>query len=54
MFRRLTLIGTLLILFGMTLADSENLIVPFVVVMAGTVMVLIGRRDEDGEEDYTE
>ena len=54
MFRRLEQIGTLLILFGITLADSENLIVPFVVVMAGAVMVLIGRRDEDGEEDLTE
>ena len=54
MFRRLNLIGTLLILFGMTLADSENLIVPFVVMMIGAVMVLIGRRDGDGEEDLTE
>lgn len=54
MFRRLELIGTLLILFGTTLADSECLIVPFVAIVAGVVMVLIGRRADNGKEDLTE
>lgn len=53
MFRRLETIGTLLILFSL-IFDSECLLVPFVVMMAGAVMVLIGRRVDHGEEDITE
>ena len=45
MFRRLEAIGTLLILFSL-IFDSECLVVPFVVIMAGAVMVLIGRRTQ--------
>ena len=54
MFRRLEQIGTLLILFSITLADSELLIVPIVVVMAGGLLVLIGRRADNGKENLSE
>lgn len=54
MFRRLEQIGTLLILFSITLAESELLIVPIVVVMVGGLLVLIGRRADNGKENLSE
>ena len=52
--RRLNTIGMLLIFISVTLADSESLVVPFVVMMTGAVLVLIGRRTKDGEHTNTE
>ena len=40
----------LLILFSITLAESELLIVPIVVVMVGGLLVLIGRRTGHDKE----
>lgn len=52
--RRLNAIGMVLILISITLADSEWLVVPFVVMMTGAVLVIIGRRLKDVEHKNTE
>ena len=39
-------IGILILFFGSTLADSENLLIPATVLAVGAALILIGKRLE--------
>lgn len=43
-------LGFMLLILGITTADSDSLVVPFVLVMAGAVLVYIAKRKEANDE----
>ena len=48
-----TSIGLLLIALATTLADSENLLIPIVIMATGALFALLGKkRGEQDEQDY--
>ena len=44
-------IGFILLMLGMATADSDNLVIPTVLVGIGMVLILIGQRKEADHED---
>lgn len=40
-------LGMMLLLFGMMIADSDSLVYPTVLAIIGSLMIIVGRRQND-------
>lgn len=45
----ITKVGFVLLILGVSAADSEKLIIPFAMMLVGALMLLIGASDYDSE-----